>query len=196
MMFVTCAGVLLTGGRSRRMGRDKATLRGSAQPLGPTLAERTADLLNTVCQIAVEVGPGCSALPAVAEAVPGQGPLVAVAAAWIELGIRGWSGPVLVVATDLPRLNLGLLRWLADHPGSHSVVPVAARRVQPLCARYRPEDLDLAARLVGDGERSMTALIDAVDADLVDEQDWLPAAGDASVLLDVDTPADLKRSGW
>lgn len=187
--FVLCAGILLTGGRSRRMGRDKASL-----PVGgATLAERTAAILSRRCSPAVEVGPGHSGLRSVTEDRPGEGPLAAVVAGWVALQDEGWRGPVVVVATDLPMLTDRFVTWIAGRPGDRSVVPVASGRVQPLCARYSPADLDLARSLVLGGHRSMRALIDAADAERVGEQEWGEAAGGADVLADVDTPADLRR---
>jgi len=177
------------------MGRDKATLRWSGDPSGHTFAQRSAALLNLVCPTAVEVGPGHSSLLRAQEEPPGQGPLSAVAAGWRTLVEGGFAGPVLVIATDLPRLSQGLLEWLADYPTPRSVVPVVDGRVQPLCARFQPADLDLARRLVAGGRRSMNALLDACDPVLVDEGEWLAPAGDASALSDVDTPGDMQRLG-
>ena len=57
------AGVLLTGGASRRMGTDKARLVVD----GETLAARSARVLAAVCEPVIEVGPGVSGLPAVEE---------------------------------------------------------------------------------------------------------------------------------
>lgn len=175
------------------MGRDKAAIRVQADPSGLTLASRAAGLLSEVCAAAVEVGPGHTPLPRVVESSPGQGPLYGVVAGWRALGEGGWKGPVLVVATDLPNLTGGMLGWLAGQPGDGSVVPVAHGRVQPLCARYSPADLDTAARLVAGGDRAMTALLSSIDACLAPEESWAPAAGGVAVLLDVDTPEDLRR---
>lgn len=193
MAKVECAGILLTGGRSRRMGRDKATLRvGGGDEL--VLSERLARILARTCSPAVEIGPGHTSLPASEESPTGAGPLVAVAAGWRALTAAGWSGPAIVLATDLPLLTDAMLRWLAAHNGRGSVVPVAGGRVQPLCARYSPADLDTAGRLAGSGARSMTSLLDSIDAHLAPETEWAPAAGGASVLADVDTPEDLERA--
>lgn len=175
------------------MGRDKASIPSDDPGAGTTLAARTAGLLGSVCRRAVEVGPGHSALPVVDEVGPGRGPLSALVAGWNALKAGGWDGPVLVVATDLPNLTGGMLEWLAGRPGGRSVVPVANGRVQPLCARYSPTDLDRAAQLVADGERSMKALLAATEPELVHESVWAPAVGGVSVLEDVDTPEDLKR---
>jgi molybdopterin-guanine dinucleotide biosynthesis protein A len=177
------------------MGTDKAAIRLSDDPekTGPTLAARTAGLLLMACSPVIEVGPARSSLPAVMESPAGAGPLAAMVAGWEALLLAGWDGPVLVVATDLPRLTASMLMWLADHPASRSVVPVAEGRVQPLCARYSAPDMALAARLVQGGARSMRALLDATNPILASEELWAPQAGGSLVLADVDTPEDLDR---
>jgi molybdopterin-guanine dinucleotide biosynthesis protein A len=191
------AGLLLTGGRSLRMGTDKAALPArwtssdNPAPGGLRLAERTARLLESVTAIAVEVGPGFSHLPHVWESPQGSGPLSALVCGSIELRARGFHGPVLVVATDLPRLTSGMLDWLAHHQPGRSVVPVAGGRTQPLCARYEPDDLALASRLVASGSQAMTALIEAAQPLLVGEEDWINFAGDPACLADLDTPEHL-----
>ncbi|MDE3206777.1 MAG: molybdenum cofactor guanylyltransferase [Acidobacteriota bacterium] len=190
--FVTCAGMILTGGGSRRMGRDKAAI-AWPDPDSPTLAVRTATLLTAVCPTAVEVGPGHTELARVREAVPGGGPLAALVAGWRGLVAAGWTDPVLVVATDLPLLSEGLLRWLADFPDQRSVVPLAGGRVQPLCARYSPADLDLAARLLARGRRALLSLVEDLDAAHPDEAVWAAPAGHPAALDDADTPGDLTR---
>ncbi len=174
------------------MGRDKADIPWPG-PESSTLAARTAALLASVCPVAVEVGPGHTALPRAIEGQPGAGPLPAAVAGFEHLAGGGWAGPVLLVATDLPRLTVGLLRWLAGHPGDGSVVPLSGGRVQPLCARYSPADMRVAARLVADGQRAMNRLLDAIDATLVPEELWSGPAGGADCIVDADTPRDLRR---
>ena len=143
------AGMLLTGGASRRLGVDKSGLDVGGGPL----AERTARLLQSVADPCLEVGRGCSTLPLVADPEPGQGPLAAVVSGWAELKRRSWVGPTLVLATDLPFLSDGLLRWLASHPSRRSVIPTDGKQPQTLCARYRAADLDTAVELYQTGAR-------------------------------------------
>jgi molybdopterin-guanine dinucleotide biosynthesis protein A len=184
------AALLLTGGTSRRMGRDKATLVVG----GVALAERTAALLGRVAAPILEVGPGYTGLVRVQESPPGGGPLCALAAGWSGLKELEWpeSAGVLVVATDLPRLTAGLLALLASYPGPGAVVPLDREgHSQPLCARYPTAALGLAAELVGAGQRSLRALLAGVEPAWLTPSVWQPAAGDPDALRDVDTPADL-----
>jgi molybdopterin-guanine dinucleotide biosynthesis protein A len=178
--------MLLTGGASRRMGRDKATLVIN----GTRLAQRTGDLLQLVAGPVIEVGPGYTSLPHSSEDPPGSGPLAAIAAGAAELARLHYSGSVLVVATDLPRLTEAYLTILASHPvpsPDHSVVPRdEGGTPQPLCARYSAAALAVARTLVGDGQRSMKALLEAVPITWLD----MPQL-DTHVLNDIDTPEDL-----
>lgn len=183
--MASCAGIVLTGGASRRMGRDKATLP-AGDSSSPTLAARTSQLMELVASPVIEVGPGRTHLHAVTESPPGGGPLVAMVAGWKALETGGWEGPAIVVATDLPRLTADFLLWLSVHPSLRSVVPRSGGRLQPLCARYSPGDMTRALELVEQGARAMKDLLAVIDA-LVVEGDW------HGVLDDVDTPADLAK---
>ncbi len=175
------------------MGRDKAAL--AASGTGESLAGRTARLLAAVTAPTLEIGPGHSNLAAIVEDQRGAGPLVAVAVGGRELCARGWFGPAVVVATDLPRLTGALLSWLANHPSTRAIVPVAHGIPQPLCARYPAADLERAVELVRLGRRSLRDLLDGSNALLVGPDEWEAAAGDPDALTDVDTPEDLIRLG-
>lgn len=183
-------GILLTGGASRRMGADKATLLVEGVPS----ARRIALLLSRVAHPVVEVGPGVSGLLSVREQPVGAGPLVAVACGGRALRQLGHRGPALVLACDLPLLDGALLGYLAGHQGQGSVLPEVGGRAQPLCARWSPADLAAAAALAAAGERALRAL----PWDLATHR---PGPGDLppdvrlEAFADVDQPADLHRLG-
>ena len=133
------AGLLLTGGASRRLGVDKATLLLD----GDRLVDRVARVLAGIATTVVEVGPGYSSFAAVREEPPGSGPLAALAAGAAALQARGLgTSAVLVLAVDLPFVDAALLAWLASHPAPGTVVPVVDGFPQPLCARYACDALD------------------------------------------------------
>jgi molybdenum cofactor guanylyltransferase len=183
------AGLLLTGGAGRRMGRDKAGLVIG----GVRLADRAAAVLSAVCHPVVEVGPARTSLPSVREDPPGAGPLAAVAAGGRALRDRGHTGPALVLAVDMPRVEEPLLRFLATFPSEASVVPFVAGHPQPLCARYSPDALMTAERLVRGGEDSLRALLGALpEVQWAGPRMWGKVATESS-FLDLDEPADLER---
>src|SRR5918999_818182 len=102
------AGLLLSGGASRRMGAEKALI----EVGGQRLVDRAAAVLTAVADPVLEVGPGWSALPAVREDPPGAGPLAALAAGAAALRESGHDGPVLVLAGDMPQVSVHPLRFL------------------------------------------------------------------------------------
>jgi molybdenum cofactor guanylyltransferase len=184
------AGILLTGGASRRMGFDKASLVIEGRPA----AVRIAGVLSSVTAPVVEVGPGYSGLEAVLEDPRGAGPLVALGTGAAALRQRGHVGAAIVLACDLPLADEALVRLLANWPGDASVVPVVDGYPQPLCARWSRGDLGAIAGLVGSGARSMRALLSRPDVALVDEAGWSGAV-DARAFADVDTQSDIEHLG-
>jgi molybdopterin-guanine dinucleotide biosynthesis protein A len=184
------AGLLLTGGSSRRMGRDKAEL----VVAGERLADRAARELNGACEPALEIGPGRSELEAVDDDEPHAGPLVALATGARALRARGYEGAVLLLGVDLPFVDQRLLQLLVRHPAAETVVPMAGGVRQSCCARYAPAALATAAELVEQGERAMHALLSAVPVVEIAEAEWR-AVAPADALADLDTPEDLARHG-
>ena len=186
-VVIGVAGLLLTGGGSRRMGRDKASI----VVAGEELAVRAAAVLRAaLAGPLLEVGPGRSGLPALAEDPPGGGPLAAIAAA---AAVLDCSHAAFVLAVDMPAVTPGLVRLIAGHPATTSVLPADDEgRLQPLCARWSPAALAAAADLVASGERSLRALIDAAPVTVMAPAEWRAVAA-PHALLDADTPAELAR---
>ncbi len=177
------AGVLLTGGWSRRMGVDKATIRIGDE----TLATRAARVLQAVCDPVLEVGPGWSGLRAVPDEPRGRGPRSGLAAAVAELGA---CGPILLLGVDLPGVEPALLELVASWPGEPSAVPMQGGFPQVCCARYSAHAL---ARMAEPG-RSLKGLLEADGYTAIPEARWQRVAP-ADALDDVDTPEDLTRRG-
>jgi molybdenum cofactor guanylyltransferase len=187
---VSVAGILLTGGASRRMGLDKASL----VVEGQIAAVRLGAMLASTTSPALEVGNATSGLPSIQEAPRGAGPLVAVAAAAVELRRRGGTGPAVVLACDLPLLTEALVRYLVDWDGEGAVVPVVDGRRQPLCARWSAADLRAAIELAGSGQRSLRGLPGAGECQCVGPQEW-GAVADVRTFTDTDSPEDFLQLG-
>lgn len=182
-------GAVLLGGRSARMGRDKAHL-----PLGGvSLAARTAGLLGRVCEDVMLVG-GDPPPDAPGRPVPDpdgppcalRGLVGALAAARAER--------VLVVATDLPRLHEKLLWALVALPEADVVLPRDARGLQPLCAVYRREAVHAAAsERLARGGLALHGLLDELSLSPLEGADLAALDPDGSALANANTP-DAWRS--
>jgi len=185
------AGLLLTGGASRRMGTDKALI----EVRGQRLVDRAAGVLGAVADPVVEVGPGWSGLPATREDPPGTGPLAALSAGAAALRAAGHNGPVLVLAVDMPRVGVELVRFLAQRAGPATAVPRAGGHPQPMCARYGPDVLAAVDERLAAGGRSLRDLLESLAAEglvgWVEVEEWEPVAG-PEAFADVDTPEDLR----
>jgi molybdopterin-guanine dinucleotide biosynthesis protein A len=135
------AGLLLAGGRSTRMQRDKAALAYD----GETQLARAFRLLSAVVpDTFVSVRPDQAAdplrarFPQILDRAVGAGPVAGILAAQATLPDHAW----LVVAIDLPRLDGDTLRALLDsrvpsalataYRSAHDGLP------EPLCAIWEP----------------------------------------------------------
>jgi molybdopterin-guanine dinucleotide biosynthesis protein A len=182
-------GLLLTGGTSRRMGDDKARQTVGGVPMGVLAGRALLKAADPVLALGPDPGLG---LPTVED--PREGPLAALAAGMANLAGSGHRGPVLLLACDLPLVSAELLRLVAAELGeAEASVPVAGGRRQPLAACYSAEILPLMLELVQNGERSMRALLAAIDVHEVSEESWRRVAGPLE-LTDVDTPEDLRMA--
>ena len=184
------AGLLLTGGTSRRLGTDKAQLVLD----GETLATRAARTLLATCGPVLEVGPGVTTLPTVRERPAGGGPLAAIAAGGEALRERGHDGAAIVLAVDFPNVGVPLLELLRDWPGEPTVVPSDQGQLQVACARYGGDALLAAQSLVIGGVRALRALLDVVEFDALEDATWHAVAA-PDTFVDLDTPADAARFG-
>jgi molybdopterin-guanine dinucleotide biosynthesis protein A len=131
-------GVVLAGGAGRRLGGDKAVVGVAGRPL---LDYPLQVLRRAVEEVAV-VAKHDTVLPSLPPGVSlwledaePRHPLCGILCA-----LRNAQGPVLVVAADMPLVDADLLAALIRAPlgGAPALVPRAAGRLQPLCARYEP----------------------------------------------------------
>lgn len=200
-------GIVLAGGRSRRMGRPKALL-----PFGDaTLLDRVVRRVAQVCPRVVVVvrdrtvlsgGDDRALLPTGAHSVlpagevvvdrfPGLGPL-----SGLHAGLLATETETAVcVACDLPLVRPALLRLLADlAAGYDAAVPVVGGRPQPVCAAYHRRVADAAAEILQGGGGAMRDLLSRLRVRLVGAADLRRADPDLLSFLDVNTPADYREA--
>lgn len=185
-------GFAAAGGRSRRMGGDKALLAwGETDLLGHALARlstvtREVRILSGSEPRYSERGPAIVVDPG-----PELGPLGGLLAALESAS----GGGALLLGVDLPLIPAALLARLVELSGSQdAVVPVSPRGPEPLCAFYGAACLEPVRRRVGRTELKMTAFWTDVKVREVGPAE-LAAFGDpGEVFLNVNAPGDYERA--
>lgn len=191
MTLAELIGVVLAGGASRRMGRDKASM----EVEGETLVARAARKLAGVTGEVVLADGGRSLLGAAVPSVP-DGPGRGPAAGLLGAALARPATVLLVLACDLPSVPVPLLTLLADEaPDADLVIPRWRRGIEPLCARWGPRALDALARRVVSGQLDLHGVAEEPALRVaVLEGPALEAFGAPEVVLaNLNTPADLAR---
>lgn len=183
-------GVALCGGRSSRMGADKARL--EVRP-GITQLEYTAQLLGAVCEeVALGVGRGAdrSSFPAgfrlIEDAAEVDGPMAGVLAA-----LRASAGrPTLVVACDMPYLEARHLVQLVNRrdPEKRATAFLAGDgSPDPMCALYESNCLPALEACARRGWSSLRRFLAETEVERV-------VADDPAFLASVNDPAALAEA--
>lgn len=169
--------VILTGGQSRRMGRDKALLELNGRPMSLLLAERYAELGPVAFCVDREgrfpVGPYTE----LCDKFPGQGPLNGLVAAFEDTA----EELVLLTATDMPGGRPAAARVLLETLGEHDA---CIYRGEPLFGLYRQSCLEAARNCLAEGKRSFKDLFSRIDVRRLD----VPEEG---LVQNLNTPEDF-----
>ena len=190
-----CTVIILAGGRSTRLGRDKA----SAMLEGRTLLQRAVDATSPLADAYVIVTAKGQALPeidsevlvhTVEDAYTDTGALGGIYTGLLAIGDS--PGAALVVACDMPLLQPSLLRELLRLAPSHdAVVPMRDGLPEPLCAVYTTACVGPARRLLDRGSYKVAGLLDEVSALRVPEEEWRVFDPDGHSFLNINREDDL-----
>jgi molybdopterin-guanine dinucleotide biosynthesis protein A len=188
--MIDVEGFILVGGRSSRMGRDKALLSFGGQQF----RERIRDALHSVTRRVSLVGAkpeeaavqGAAGWPNVPDVYEQWGALGGLHAA-LEACRAEWAA---VVACDLPFVTGQLFARLAQLAEDYeAVVPVQPDgRRQPLCALYRVRSCrELARELIAEGERRPREMLHRLRARLVAPEELMDLNGAQDFFRNINT---------
>jgi molybdopterin-guanine dinucleotide biosynthesis protein A len=146
---VNIGAVLLAGGESRRMGKDKATVLVRGKPLWRIQVELLRRLEPAEIFVSARTNPSWRPgdVRFVPDVPPSRGPLSGIAASLVRMR----TAHLLALAIDMPFMSENYLRYLCDHIGPGTgVVPTIDSRAEPLAAIYpREADTDFRSALAG-----------------------------------------------
>jgi molybdopterin-guanine dinucleotide biosynthesis protein A len=160
---------VLAGGKSSRMGTNKALL----ELNGQTLLQRTLNLAKTLTSDVRIVGQHelfGQLAPVVEDVYKNRGPLGGIHAALTVTS----SDLNLILAVDLPFLQQKFLQYLvseAQASGAMVTVPQAAGGYQPLCAIYRRDFGRFAEAALANGKNKIDALFSGNSIRVINEDE-------------------------
>ncbi|CAN5865609.1 molybdenum cofactor guanylyltransferase [soil metagenome] len=190
--------LVLAGGFSRRMGRDKASLPWEGVPLLLRVLDR---LVPIASEVWVAARPGQNLPPGdyrrIDDARPGDGPLAGLAQGLAAIDPRGGGDPtvggvpVAVAACDYPYAEPALFRALrAAAPEAAVALALLDGRAHPLMGVWRSDVAASCARALERGARRVREVLEEVGAVEVDAA-ALSAIDLDRALLNVNDPSTL-----
>ncbi|MFC1994692.1 molybdenum cofactor guanylyltransferase [Chloroflexota bacterium] len=186
--------IMLAGGRSRRLGREKAQMTVAGESLLERVTSRVGLLCTRVIVVAAQgqqlAAPYCGA-EIIADMYPGKGPLGGIYTGLLASD----SFHSLVVACDMPFLNLELLRYMVElAPELDVVVPLSHGMPEPLHSIYSKNCLPHMERLLEQGDLRIADFFPRVRVRLVQERDSAKFDPLHLSFFNINTRADLERA--
>ena len=184
--------IVLAGGKSLRLGRNKALEKIGGRLLIERVIERLARLGNDI----IIVTSSSSELPdlgvkMVTDSYPGKGNLVGIYSGLKEIS----SHKALVVGCDMPLLNVALLRHLMElSTGYDVVIPRVANELEPLHAVYSKNCLAPIEATLGEGKLRITGFFPAVKVRYVDSVEIDRFDPHHLSFFNINSEADVKRA--
>jgi molybdopterin-guanine dinucleotide biosynthesis protein A len=189
-MTPSVTGVVLAGGDSHRMGRDKALLEVDGAPL----VRHVIEALRPVCVdvLVVTKAPlryASLGVRIVADADPRRAALVGICT-----GLRAVLTPLaFVAACDLPHLATDAVAWMASlAPGYDAVVPWAAGRWHPLHSVYATSALPVLERRLAAGVFRLSEALAELRVRRIEEAELAVLSPGLETLHNVNTPDDYR----
>lgn len=185
------SGIVLAGGLSSRMGRDKTLLLYNNE----TLIQRTVRKLRTVVDEIIIASnntakfslPGITEVP---DTYPGVGPLGGMHAGLIACKYRH----AFIVSCDMPLLSERLAMYLLEHrQGYDVVIPEIYNRMEPLCAVYSTECIKPIEQCLKTGISRVTGFYHEVRVNKIDETKVSLIGNHQEMFYNLNTPQDLNK---
>ena len=182
------AGVILAGGKSSRMGRNKALLLYNGKPLIESIYNTMAELFTHVA-VVTNTPEEYSFLPCpkIADIHPGKGSI-----AGIHAGLS-WSPEerIFVVGCDMPFLEQELIRWLAAGLGSETaLVPQTPGGFEPLHSFYSKEALPFLDEALNSDRVRIIDLLELMQAKTIPAAEIAGISPDFRSFINLNTPED------
>jgi molybdopterin-guanine dinucleotide biosynthesis protein A len=185
---VSVSAAIMAGGKSRRMGQDKAWIELDGEPLIKRVADVLAQVADEVIVVANDPKYETLGLRVVHDRFPEGGALGGIAT-----GVSAATHDrVLVAACDMPFLSVEVWRVLLDHRYEADVViPKIAGELETLHALYTKACVAPMERALAAGKMRVISFFDEVRVQPIEERELRVADPTLRSFTNVNTPEEL-----
>ena len=182
--------MILAGGKSIRMGQDKAFIEVNGIPIILRVFAVLDRLFRETIIVANEREPYLELnIPVYSDLVPGQGALGGLYTGLIHSAFS-YS---FCVACDMPFLNQALIEYLLTKTEHYdAVVPRTSDGLQPLHAIYSKKCLEPIRQILDQKKTKIMDFYPQIRLGIVDEKEFLPLDPEKRSFTNVNTPEDLQ----
>ncbi|MCF8372335.1 MAG: molybdenum cofactor guanylyltransferase [Bacteroidales bacterium] len=190
MKSTDLCGIILAGGESKRMGRDKTILRFEGQ----SLVERMVHILSPFCQNILissnnrlHQGIGYEVI---ADAIPSKGPIGGI----YSCLIKSEYTYNMVLPADVPLISIELIHFLLEnaHPQKISAIVTPTGFIEPLCAIYPTTIIPALKDFIESGSNKLIDFLEAENfhpVQLSKEHSFYHP----KLLMNINTPEDFEK---
>jgi molybdenum cofactor guanylyltransferase len=189
--FSNITGVILGGGQSRRMGRDKRRLYWDGEYFLDRVSRLIGDLFEEILVVTAEEDYDCSHLPVrlVTDIIPQKGSLGGLYTGLMEAK----NSQIFVVACDMPFLLKESISRLCLESASDVVVVRLSTGLQPLHARYSKYCTPFIEQMIQKGDLKIQNLVTqpGLTVEIIEETLFDDIDPYRQSFMNINTPTDL-----
>lgn len=198
----SCAGYVLAGGGSTRLGRDKALIELGGKPLVLHASEVLESAVRRVTVVASRREYAKLGLQVISDEWPGSGPLGGIVTALrhsaLDAAQCDWN---IVLGCDMPFVTREWLSFLvrrSQRSACDAVVPESATGIEPLCAVYRTGCASALAASLDRGVRKIGTALAALRVEYIPASESIVFDSDGRLFKNMNTATDFEevQAAW
>jgi molybdopterin-guanine dinucleotide biosynthesis protein A len=185
------AGIVLAGGKSARMGMDKARLNLNNMPLLAHVVTRLKKVVKPVIVVAAVKNQYSltDGTRVIGDIFPDAGPLGGVVTGLTAVE----EGYHFIAACDMPCLRSAVIRLLLEEArGADGAVPEIEDRLEPLCAVYHTRCAEPLRACLESGTRALHHALQTLNLKSVSEETIRAVDKNLISFTNVNTPEEFK----
>jgi molybdenum cofactor guanylyltransferase len=190
MLKTELTGVIIAGGRSKRMGVEKGLVQLGSKPLIMYPVGLLKELCSNVIISANSHAFDFIELDVISDKAPGNAPMIGIYSALLSAATEY----ILVLSCDMPFINVDLLQHIINLSGdAKAVIASHDGYAEPLCGIYHHDLIPELELQIAEKKFKLITFLEKVESIYVEINENL-LFYNPGLFLNVNTPGDLERA--